>query len=359
MTRRTMLSDLEIDEVSTVDRPANQHGLITFSKRYGSIEKSTHTEEDLMSAGTAEIEVFDDEGTPVDPDSLEHGALVYDVDGNEYAYVEDEEDDDQVGKSLFSDPEGALNAARKVTRNGRAAAARGAANRKAAGAVDNAARRGRGAKDYMYSSGGTTRGADGVFTAGNRGLTRNGRVVLTTAGGAGAAGAAAGYETAKKSLGDHVLEELSKAVTEDDRADIIAKALDQVEIAKSEAAQVRKELDDERDLRLETEFISKADEYNLPVDPSEFGPVLKRLVERMDEDDLEILDQVFKSAGDLLYQEYGHVGGGSNSSIIDSVDALAGEMVTKAGGGFTTAEAQVALFEANPEAYDAYIQEGR
>lgn len=336
MSRRTMLSDLEIDEVSTVDRPANQHGLITFSKRYGNVEKSTPTEEDLMPLGTAEeIEVFDDEGAPVDPDALEHGALVYDAEGNEYMYAEEEdpeEGESEVGKGWLNET-----------------AARGY-------------RMGRSAGQGRVAS--AARGADDAKTEGVKRLKRSyaGNKRAYQLGGATAAGVGAGgvaYSTTKKSLGNSVLEELSKAVTEDDRSEIIAKAMDQVEIAKAQAADALSALEGERDLRLEREFISKADEYNLPVDPADFGPVLKRLVERMDEDDLEILDAVFKSSGDLLYQEYGNVGGGSNSSIIDSVDALAGEMVAKAGGNFSTAEAQVALFEANPEAYDAYIQEGR
>ena len=32
MSRVRKLTDIEIDEVSVVDRPANQHGLIAFSK---------------------------------------------------------------------------------------------------------------------------------------------------------------------------------------------------------------------------------------------------------------------------------------------------------------------------------------
>lgn len=351
MTRRTMLSDLEIDEVSTVDRPANQHGLITFSKRLTGFRKSeTHDEEGSMPPTATEIEVFDSEGAPVDVDSLEHGALVYDEEGNEYMYadpdeVEDpDEDDDEtggvVGKAF---PGGAASA---LTRG-----------RQAVGSAFEDA------KNFMAPrTGPQSRGAGGQFGQKGRQLSRNGKLVLGGAGAAGAAGAA-GYATTKKSLskslGDSVLEELSKAVTQDEQRAIIAKALDEVQVAKAETSQVWKAFEEERNIRLEREFIAKADEYNLPVEPEAFGPVLKRLVERMDEADLEVLDQVFKAAGDLLFNEYGHVGGGANSSVIDEVDALASQMVSKAGGAFSTAEAQVALLEANPEMYDLYIQEGR
>ena len=77
--KRHQLSDLEIDEVSTVDRPANQHGLITFSKSTGMGEGYT---EEVTMPGENEIEVFDADGQPID--ELAHGDVVYDQDGNEF-----------------------------------------------------------------------------------------------------------------------------------------------------------------------------------------------------------------------------------------------------------------------------------
>ena len=360
MTRRTMLSDLEIDEVSTVDRPANQHGLITFSKRHGSLEGS-HPEEGHMPLGTAEVEVFDAEGAPVDPETLEHGALVYDQEGNEYVFAEDDEDYDEGEEEVGKASSALVHVPGGVSRTARAGEHLGNAGRR------TRAQAGR-ARDYFTEGTGTYRagrpGKDGAvrYRQGRR-LNQRGRAAAAGTGAAGAAGGV-GYLSGRrndvgKSLGDTVLEELSKAVTEDDQRAIIAKALDEVEVAKAENAELWKAFDEERDARMEVEFIAKADEYNLPVAPEVLGPVLKRLVENMDEQDLEVLDTVFKSTGDLLYAEYGHVGGGANSSVIDSVDELAAQMVSKSGGDFTTAEASVALFDANPEAYDAYIAEGR
>ena len=64
MTRMVKrLSQLEIDEVSLVDRPANQHGLVAIAK---------NDQEDAMP------DLFDAEGTPVELEDLQVGDFVYD-----------------------------------------------------------------------------------------------------------------------------------------------------------------------------------------------------------------------------------------------------------------------------------------
>lgn len=73
------LRDLEIDEISLVDKGANQHARTVIAKR--------HDEEDKMD------EYFDAEGNPVDVASLELGDVVYDADGEAF---ELELDDEQV-----------------------------------------------------------------------------------------------------------------------------------------------------------------------------------------------------------------------------------------------------------------------
>ena len=161
---------------------------------------------------------------------------------------------------------------------------------------------------------------------------------------------------ASKSLGDEVLEALSKAVTESDREAIIAKALNEVEVAKAEAAAVRDELLQLQDDRITEAFIAKAAEYNLPVSAEEFGPILKAAAEVLTDEQLDVLDRVLTAGGDALYDEIGVAGGASNS-ILDQVSGFASEMVTKSAGGFTLEQAATAMFAANPEAYDAYINE--
>jgi hypothetical protein len=93
------LTDMEIDEISTVDKTANQYSRFVIAKRA--------PEEDEMP------KLYNQEGQPLDEDQLEFGDIVYDDQGTAYEFVEDEteeqdEDKDEpvpelagVGKSAF------------------------------------------------------------------------------------------------------------------------------------------------------------------------------------------------------------------------------------------------------------------
>lgn len=301
------LVDLDIDEVSLVDRSANQHSLVSFSKSLAS-GVVTNPEESM----SADFAVFNDAGEQIDADELEPGDVVYDETGEQLVIVE--ADDDEVGKA----------------------------------ATDVALR------------------ASGMARAGGKTpswMSRNRRKLLIGAGagaGVGAVGGA-GYALSRrgdevgKSLSASILEDFSKAVTERDREEIIAKAMDEVSKAQEIASEALAYAESEHDARMEEAFISKAAEYNLPVSPEVFGPILKSLAYALEDEELEILDAIFNAVGDALYNEIGYVGESSNSSVLDQVDALAGEYVGKS--DLSHAQAVTAMFEANPSAYDAYISE--
>jgi len=70
------LTDMEIDEISTVDKAANQHSRFVIAKRA--------PEEDEMP------QLYNQEGQPLDEDDLDFGDIVYDDQGNAYEYVEDD-----------------------------------------------------------------------------------------------------------------------------------------------------------------------------------------------------------------------------------------------------------------------------
>src|ERR1700747_1882040 len=107
---------MDFDEVSTVDKPANQYSRIVLAKRF---------QEDGMTEPGNEYEapeaVFDGEGEQVDPATLEAGELVQDEEGYLWysdgerlvpAYEDDfepaeEPELEQVGKSAFLDNAGA------------------------------------------------------------------------------------------------------------------------------------------------------------------------------------------------------------------------------------------------------------
>lgn len=80
------LSNLDIDEISLVDRPANQHGLVTITKR----------QENLVG-------IYDSEGVELSEDELEAGDVVFDDDGQQYLVEETNEvaeEPELVGKAV-------------------------------------------------------------------------------------------------------------------------------------------------------------------------------------------------------------------------------------------------------------------
>lgn len=257
--------------------------------------------------------IYNEAGLAVSEEHLEHGDVVYDESGNEYVFMEDGADESPVGKSWMS--ELGDNAAHAMRRGSRRANVYAARNPKKA-------------------------------------------VAGAAAGGVGVgAGGSIAYGEMKKSLGDQVLEELSKAVTEADREEVIAKALDRVSELEEANWEISKALEAEQDARIAEAFISKAAEYNLPVDPVDLGLILKSAAEVLTDEQLEVLDELFNAVGDALYEEIGFQGGASNSGILDEVNGYAAELVGKSAGNLSLEQAAVAMFEANPGAYDAYINE--
>lgn len=296
------LTGLEIDEVSTVDRPANQYGLVAIAKNY---------QEDDMA-------VFDEQGNEVFEEELQPGMTVYGEDGAEYVFVE--------GDAGEYQPEDADQGAEEqelvgVGKGFSLAPAAGAAQR---GAVKGAAFAG-----------------------------RNRKVI-----GAGAAGAAGGFAAGRvgKSFGQTVLSQLSKALSDDDRDQVIAKALDQVEIVakRNEALEETvAALLEERDL---ADFGSIAKSYGLPGDDDELAGVLYRAAQTLPPEDVAVLDRLFTGAGEVgkaLYTEIGY-SGASESDALSQIFAMAGEAVVKNDLGLTQEQAVTALFAANPSAYDQY-----
>ena len=370
------LFDLEFDEVSSVDRPANQHGLIALSKSLATADP----QEDTMTA------VFTEAGLLVAPDELEPGDVVYDAQGREYEFVvpgdeADEADEDQDDPDTDEDEDEADEADEPDDVEKGAKELWGAAKmgfggikpfedelgtkgaERAFGFGQNAAAKIGQARRAVASSRPVKWGTDEIKPVGENGrvvpgakverrVNRRGAAALTAAG-----VATGGTAMASKSLGDSVLERLSKAVTDADRDEVVVKMADEVEFAKAQATAATEMLEAERDYRITQEFISRAAEYDLPVDPTVFGPILKAVVEVLDEDQIELLDRIFTAAGDAIYDEIGADGGALGSSVVDEVNAYAAELVGKSAGDVTLEQAAVAMFAANPGAYDAYLNE--
>lgn len=262
------LTDMEIDEISTVDKTANQHSRFVISKRA--------PEEEEMP------KLYNQEGQPLDEDQLEFGDIVYDDAGAAYEYVENEVEDEAEKKEEDQPvPELA----------------------------------GVGKSAFFEKS---TAPKAGSFSA-------------------------------------SVMEELSKAFSDNDRDAVIAKALgrvEELEKAQQESAKIAKS---ERDLRLTREYISKAAEYNLPIPADQLGPVLYRMAETMSFEDCSVIAKALETAGEIIFEETGYTGGGDNADIYSQVSQHAVEQFGKS-DDYNAVSAINTVFDQNPDAYDEYLR---
>ena len=244
------LTNIEIDEISLVDRPANQHARVQIAKRA--------TEEDIVP----EVEIYNEEGEVLDAELLEPGDTVFDEDGNAYEVVLEDADD-------YADE----------------------------------------------------------------------------------------YEDAPvgKSFADDVRESLSKAFTDIERDEVIAKAMEQVSVLEKRATQAEMIAKSERDLRLLGEYVEVAKNYNVPIEPTTLAPVLMRMAETMSYEDCAVIHKALTTAGSLIFEEVGVMGMGDNADIMQRVDAFLEEGISKSDGKISKADAMADFFLQNPAAYDEYI----
>lgn len=266
MPRRRNLTDMEIDEISTVDKAANQYSRFVIAKRA--------PEEEEMP------KLYNQEGQPLDEDQLEFGDIVYDDEGQAYEFVEDDGEDAAEDKEEDQP-------------------------------VPELARVG---KSAFFEK----------------------QAPRTT------------------SFSSQVMEELSKAYSDKDRDQVIAKALGRVEELEKAQHAAEEIAKSERDLRLTREYIAKSAEYNLPVDPEVLGPVLYRMAETMSFDDCSVIAKCLETAGNILFEETGYQGGGDNADIYSQVEQHAYDTFGKS-ENFDAVSAVNTVFDQNPDAYDEYL----
>jgi hypothetical protein len=250
------VSNIEIDEISLVDVPANQHASVVIAKRA--------TEEEAVN----EIEIYDESGNVLDESEVQFGDVVFDAEGQAFEVVPENEDDFPEDFDAFS--------AEEVTVG----------------------------KSYSFA--------------------------------------------------DEIREELSKAHTDYQRDEIIAKALEAVEEADIRAYEAELIAKSEQDLRLNREYIEVAKSYNVPVDPEELGPVLKRLSENMSYEDCAVIAKALEASGDVIFDEIGYIGGADNVDVYQQVEAAIDSQLSKA-DGISKAAAVADFFDQNQDAYDAYL----
>lgn len=265
------LRDLEIDEISLVDKGANQHARTVIAKR--------HDEEDKMD------EYFDAEGNPVDVASLELGDVVYDADGEAF---ELELDDEESEEEFEEEPE--------------------------------------------LAAVGKSASFENPFAVSH-------------------------YETDTVSS---LREAFSKAMTDDDRDEVISKAFDLIGEQEAIAVAAAATAEAERQLRLDREYTEIAKNFDVGIRPEVLGPVLKRAAESLSREDCEVLSKALQAGSEAtgqLFEEIGKRGGGANSDVFNTVEAYLDEHVSKTADGASRAEQVSKVFEENPSAYDEYLAE--
>jgi hypothetical protein len=355
------LRALEIDEISLVDRPANQHGLVAIAKR---------------DEG-APMPLFDADGYEVDQDELEVGEYAYDEDGNQFAVVDehtaaelgidvDELDDEYadlldgelVGKA-GSDVEPYFRShpgSSRPNRGGRSYGSRQSnyGDRQPGSRTDRLKGEARSARARGSRYAGNARRA----LAGTSGRTR-----AAAAGGGALLAGGGGYASGRrsntsKSLGDEVYEQLSKSFTDADQLDAISKVADLIDEARDDAAdawRVAKSLADERD---DQAYYALARQYDhLPIPPEQLASVLKSASGALSKRDMAVLDRAL-SAQPVDYDEYGY-NGRPDSDVMAQVQALTADTIAKSDTDLSQADLVVGLFDANPALYDEYEAEQR
>lgn len=190
--------------------------------------------------------------------------------------------------------------------------------------------------------------------AGAAGKFARSRKAQAGAGGAAAGAAAYGLgrrQGASKSLGQTVLEELSKAFDDGDRDQVISKLADRIDASERRAMRaesIAKSLADQAEVR---DYTALAAGYELPIDPTELGGILRDVSKVLSEEQLGNLDRILSASG-VGFDELGYTGT-SDTTVLDQISSLAHDAVSK-NAGVTEAEAMVAILEANPAAYDDY-----
>lgn len=315
------LRDMEIDEISLVDRPANAHAKVVIAKRA--------TQEE-----TVPEDVFNEDGEVIDVSELSEGDVVFDEEGNPFLIVEDDEPEGEFQTEQESELEDA-------------------GVSKGVGSVVNALKTG--FKSPKATLPFKPKGAEGIASSVGQHIGRN--KLAYGAGTAAVTGAGGAYALKKnddgKTFAEELREELSKSLTDIERDEVISKAFAQVEEMQESLMQAEEIAKSERDLRLVREYEEVAKSYNLPIPSDELAPVLMAIAEELPYEYGEVIHKALSAAGEIIFEEYGTEGAGSNNDVLTAVDAYIDENVSKS--DISKAEAVEAVFDANPGAYDEYM----
>lgn len=355
------LRGLDIDEISLVDRPANQHGLVEITKR---------DEESAMGQT-----LFDAEGYQVDPSTLSDGQYVYDESGNEYVNVGKAAED--IADVTEEELDEADLAGRIAARRKRAEAMMlggpgmedefdgddfgdefdmedelddegfeddGFGDEVELDEEDEGFEEPMGPQDQFIEEE-EEEDMDDPRMIGKSYRARGSRRVSKSRG---------------RSIGQQVLEDLSKSMNDSDRDNIVSKAIDQMasENARlvSKSRRMEHMLGQMAQQKEFEEYVDLAKSYGYaPGEDTEIAEMLYT-VSKSNPEMLPVLDRVLTSQSEFAkshLEEIGYMGDGEYDSLAQ-VYGMADEVVAKGDGAFSQEQAITELFANNPEMYDDY-----
>lgn len=150
----------------------------------------------------------------------------------------------------------------------------------------------------------------------------------------------------------------SDAVDDEGRRDVIAKMARATAAAQRRADLAMTQIEKaQADAYLDS-CIAKAQDYGFAGDRTEaFGVVLAKAMTVLEPDEIELLDDIFKSFAELIDTTMIGSEGGRPSEVLDLVDQFASGIVEKADGDVSKEAAFLAAFEERPELYQQYLDE--
>lgn len=259
------LSDMQIDEVSLVSRPANAHARVVIAK----------SEEGAMPT------VFDSEGYALSASDVSLGEVVYGNTGDPFVVVEDDYSGDLVGIGKADDDEDDES---------------NAPSQKNPFAQFAAKKKKKQDEDDEDDEDDDDEEEEPEVT---------------------------------KSFADELREDLSKAYTDTDRDAAISKAMETVELLSDDLYESQLIAKSERDLRLDAEYEEVAKGYFLPVSPEELAPVLRDIAEYLPYEHGAIIHKSLMATSELAFQELGTEGYATNNDVLNEVENFIDQNVSK------------------------------
>ena len=159
----------------------------------------------------------------------------------------------------------------------------------------------------------------------------------------------------------------------DDEPELSKAAQERLKKAEDEVAELRKSAEnsekiakEERDRRVTSEFITKAEGLgSLSIEPAKFGPVLKRIAEKVEKDDFDALEQLLTASNEQvakgdLFKEYGAgVGGEAVPAGAYAEVQQKAEQLRKSDSKLTKGESEARVMREHPDLQSRYLAEMR